>query len=278
MREDEGAQPGDVGTAAVHRRTNRLVLALFVLLATAGTAFLVNGTRLRESPVSISSDLSVVLRPVPMRPPPTLPSLVEMSGRVDDGSPRQGQSIAPAAIDAELSKLATAAVAIAAPERARMGRQFVIEATLAPLLSERALKARLAEAGNVETTSLRVSGRMVATLAGGAAFDIHPGGPIAQWVSEQEPTSWQWIVTPKLSGEQILILTFDAIVTVDLKDDKRSVRTLKKHIDVEVGWPDTIGEWAELLKKSAQDLVFFWTALLLPIGAWTWAKVRRPHP
>jgi hypothetical protein len=195
-----------------------------------------------------------------------------------DSAPRTASATPPIlplnSIDAELAKLMTGNVAFNTPERTRVGEELSVQATLSTTLKAEELTLLVTEPGKVEAAPLKVSRRMIATLAGGSAFDISPGGPVTQWVSESEPTTWTWIVTPKTVGEQFLILTFDAIITMDGKDDKRSLRTFKKLIDVEVGWPNSLGEWMDLLKKWAEGVSYFW-GLVIAVGGAAWAWLRR---
>jgi hypothetical protein len=149
----------------------------------------------------------------------------------------------------------TGNVAFNTPEQTHVGEELSVQATLSTTLKAEELTPLVTEPGKVETAPLKVSKRMIATLAGGSAFDVSPSGPVTQWVSESEPTTWTWIVTPKNVGEQFLILTFDAIITIDGKDDKRSLRTFKKRINVEVGWPHTLGEWIDILKNGVRALL-----------------------
>ena len=121
---------------------------------------------------------------------------------------------------------------------------------------------------------------MAATLTGGAAFDISPSGPQIQWISQKEVTTWTWDVTPKTSGTQYLILSFDALITVNGKDGTRNVNTLKRKIEVEVGWPQTAGEWFELAKKWLANLTWVWASILVPAAVFAvgwWRKRSRPR-
>jgi hypothetical protein len=175
-------------------------------------------------------------------------------------------------IDRALEALDTAKAAFNTPDHARAGTPVSVEVVLSTHLSPEKLKSLVVQSGGqVTLADLKISDRMVATLSGGSAFDISPTTPTEQWISEKEPTRWAWVVTPKAVGEQFLILSFDAVISIDGKDDKRSITTLRRRIDVEVGWPETWGEWLELAKKTAEDISYLWAAILLPIGAGAWA-------
>jgi hypothetical protein len=214
-----------------------------------------------------------------------LPTLLVSSKRVSRGfevSTRAFPAAVPdtdvtasVAIDRALARLAIGKVAFNAIDHARVGRPLVVEAKLSANLTPDELALRVVEAGKVEVVTLRISDRMVATLSGGTAFDVSPNTPAEQWVSKNETTSWSWLVTPKTVGEQLLILSFDAVISIDGKDDKRSIMTLKRAIDVDVGWPETLGEWLELARRTVENISALWAAILLPIGAGIWHLWRK---
>jgi hypothetical protein len=116
---------------------------------------------------------------------------------------------------------------------------------------------------------------MVAKLDGGAAFDVSPPGPQQQLISNEEVTTWTWLVTPKQSGTQVLILSFDAVLNVDGKDGTRTVNTFKKKIEIDVPWPETPSEWVALIKGWFENLSWLWLTILAPAGLWLWNKLRK---
>lgn len=96
-------------------------------------------------------------------------------------------------------------------------------------------------------------------------------------MSAEETNTWHWQVTPKLEGQQVLVLAFDAFIEVNGKEGTHTVNTLRQTIVVEVGWPETPREWAEWLKKWIEYGGWLWTALLLPISLFVlraWSKFR----
>ncbi len=194
-------------------------------------------------------------------------------------SPSSSNPTLSSALDAALKNLVAGNVAFNNPERMTVGRSKVVEVKLSTTLSPEDLKAQLTEAGKKENATLEVGDRMAATLNGGDAFTITPGGPQLQWISRSHVTTWTWDVTPKLSGTQYLILQFDAVITIDGKDGARTINTLKHPIEVDVGWPDSPSEWFELAKKWADNIGWFWASILVPIGALALGWLRkRPSP
>lgn len=115
---------------------------------------------------------------------------------------------------------------------------------------------------------------MAATLVGGSAFDVSPSGPKEQWISDQEPTEWDWQVSPKSVGEQVLILSFDAVISLNDKEDRRTINTFKHRIRVDVAWPQTAGEWLEFIKTTGENVSWIWATLLIPIGGGLWALIK----
>jgi hypothetical protein len=162
-----------------------------------------------------------------------------------------------------------------------VNRSFVVEAKISTYVRKEEIKAIIKEPGSVETADLKVSDRVVATLVGGSSFDISPAGPQEQWISDVEPTIWTWDVTPKIAGDnQVLILSFDAIVSLNNKDDKRNVNTFKRRINVDVSWPTTVSEWLDLIKKTGENVSWIWASILIPVvgGVWAWLRRRRKAP
>ena len=223
------------------------------------------------------SVLLVAIVNIPSSSPPDQPPVGAAREVTPDAPARNGKrSHVGDKVDPVLKELDAAKVAFNPPERARAGKSVFVEAVLSMRLSPDKLKSLVVESGgDVTVYDLKVSDRMVAALSGGSAFDVSPTTPAEQWISEKEPTRWAWVVTPKAVGEQFLVLSFDAVISIDGKDDKRSITTLRRQIDVEVGWPETWGEWLELARKTAEDISYLWAAILLPIGAGAWALFKR---
>ena len=179
-------------------------------------------------------------------------------------------------LDVALNKLVAGNIVFNNPERMTVGRSRIVEVKLSTRLSPDELKSKLTEAGKKESAELKVGDRMSATLNGGGAFDISPSVPQVQWIDQTQVTTWAWSVTPKLVGTQYLLLTFDAVISIDGKDGTRNVSTLTHQIDVEVGWPTSVSEWFDLLK----NISWLWATILVPltlffVGLWRRIKRRR---
>jgi len=210
-------------------------------------------------------------------PYPPLPPHRPKSLETTPASDKAAQKLLDA-VDKILEELKSANLAFNTPEHARVGKTLIVEAKLSTHLAQNELKNRIEEPGKLESASLKVSNRMAATLSNAAAFDISPAGPQEQWISDKEETTWIWQVSPKVSGDQTLFLSFDAIISIDEKDNKRHINTFKKRINVEVDWPETFGEWLELIKKYGENLWWIWAMLVIPIGGGTWRWIKRKDP
>jgi hypothetical protein len=178
-------------------------------------------------------------------------------------------------LDRQLELLKDASVAFNAPQYVTLAKSISIEAKIHPTLPAKELVATVDGAGQVESGSLKVSDRMAATLTGGSAFDISGCSPTEQPVPDRESTSWCWVITPKIGGRQVLVLSFDAVLELAGKDNKRSVKTFTRHINVDVSWPQTWNEWLELAKKTGENLSYLWAGLLVPVGATVWALLSK---
>ena len=181
----------------------------------------------------------------------------------------------PTTVDEALASLRAANVAFNTPDKARLSNEFIVQAKLSTRLRPEELQVLIDEPGKRQVATLNVSDRMAATLSGGSAFDVSPSGPQEQWISESGTTEWNWQVTPKSAGEQSLILTFDALISLNGKEDRRTINTFKRRIVVDVGWPETAGEWLEMVKKTGENVSWIWATLLLPVGGGIWAWIKR---
>jgi hypothetical protein len=181
-------------------------------------------------------------------------------------------------LDEALQKLIAGYVAFNTPDHMLVRKSQIVEAKLSVKLPPNALITQLSEAGKQEAASVLVADRMSATLYGGSAFDVSPSGPQQQLVSHQQVTSWTWDVTAKQVGTQYLILSFDAVLSIDGKDGTRNINTFKRTIKVEVGWPETPTEWLEWLKKLFENISWLWATILVPVGLWIWSRFRKKPP
>lgn len=208
---------------------------------------------------------------------PSAPSRIAIGGPESPEEPASASASPLRLVDEAMRRLVDANVAFNSPPRARLGKDLEIVAKISAKLPKETLAREVDELGTPKVVPLKVSDRVAATLSGGSAFDISPAGPQEQAVSENELTTWSWKVTPKAAGEQMLTLTFDAYIQLQGKDVKRTVRTLTQKISVDVGWPESVSEWLEFIKKQLETANGIWVALLAIGGAvLTWARKISP--
>jgi hypothetical protein len=178
-------------------------------------------------------------------------------------------------VDDALAALETGNIAFNVPEKAKLGKPITLETKLSLRLPPTELKLLVrqpdnGQPGKVETAELKISDEMVATLEGGAAFEIKAITSVQQWIAKKQESTWRWSVTPKLGGAQTLFLTFEALLTINGKQDRILVKALEKRIDIDVGWPETWPERLEYVKKTVESISYLWGVLLVPFGAAVW--------
>ena len=201
-------------------------------------------------------------------------------------APRPGSrptsSVQPSSpLDEALKKLVQGNIAFNNPENMRVADTGEVQAVLSIDVPVNELINSLTAAGKKESASLQVSDHMQATLAGGGAFDVTPAGPQTQWISTTGTTTWHWLVTPKLTGEQFLTLTVDAIITFNGQSDTRNITTLTRQIEVAVASPHSAEEWFAWVKERIEAVGWGWGIVAVAFGAavGVWHKiVRRFRP
>jgi hypothetical protein len=183
----------------------------------------------------------------------------------------------PPTLDQLLERLPFGTAAFNTPDATRVGKMFTVQAVLKTgEIPPEVIKSIITEEGQVTTAHLRVSDRMTATLTGGTAFDISAASPIEQMTSKNAPTEWDWQVTPKTVGVQTLILSFNALINIDGKDGFRTVNTLRKHIKVDVAWPQTFSEWLAWIKDTVAGLQSIWVILAAAVvGGLGWIRHQK---
>ncbi len=250
-----------------------LLLSVVILGALSVLRWFSTLTRLpAPSPPPVTAPPAAVPAPppTPLTPLTPPPSVVPVPPPVPVPTPNVLSTV-----DEALDRLIDGNAAFNAPDKAQVDKPFIVEAKLSVRLRRDEIEVLIKEPGKRMVAALKVSDRMAATLSGGSAFDISPDGPQDQWISGKATTDWTWQVTPRRAGEQFLVLSFDAYMTVNGKDDKRVVNTFKHGISVDVSWPATVSEWLEFIKKTGEDISWIWVTLLVPIGGAIWAWIRR---
>jgi len=133
---------------------------------------------------------------------------------------------------------------------------FVSVRDSARVLTEQVKTATGDTVSRVEVTRVKVSPRMVARLEG-QGFNITPKAsdaiPIA--VSKRGFAEWEWQVTPTESGDQLLVLTLDAVIRLKTGDVPNRQTVLRRRIHVNVTIGDRMRDFGQFLKD-------YWSVIL----------------
>jgi hypothetical protein len=165
-------------------------------------------------------------------------------------------------------------VAFNVPDHMRLGRSQAVHANISPDASCKNAVQSLHDMPNVETAPLRLSMIMRGTLSGGEAFAISPSEQQSQMISETDITSFAWQVTPKQTGQQVLMLRFDLMLKAGGKEGSRTITSLERRIMVEVGWPKFLSEWTKVFRDVGEFIGWTIPAILavLALLGFDWAK------
>ena len=180
-----------------------------------------------------------------------------------DGHPRYAR-----AIDKVLRDLPLANAAFNAPTTMHLNEPTVIQLLLSGERPIRELKDKITALGEKQGATLKASDSMEAHLTG-AGFTIEPVTPAVQLVSGEGVTEWKWEVEPKEAGKRRLHLTLSAIIDLRGREATYTVRTFERTLVIRVTLRERLTGFAE------DNWQWFWSALLIPIGAWLLQRRRR---
>jgi hypothetical protein len=162
------------------------------------------------------------------------------------------------AIEEVLEELPKGNIAFNTPTKARVGKQFEVQAALSLTLPPNEVKALVEQEGKIEVATIKAWTHMYASLSGGSAFDVAPAGDQQQLITAKEPSQWIWQVTPKTSDSQSLILRVGVILDRGEIKGPKPVGTYERKIEVGVGWPETPAEWLEFIKETIEGFSAVW--------------------
>ena len=175
------------------------------------------------------------------------------------------------AADKELAKLDWQEMAYSAPEHMEIGSPAMIEVVLGGGKTFIELVSILESAGKTEGQRIQVAERMEAKLTG-SSFEINANTPEVQLISTTQITQWQWEVKAKQIGHQKLYLSLNALLSVNGKDTKKSIRTFQREISVRV--TSAAGAWAFVEIYWAYISVIF-TAVIIPLIIYLFKRRRK---
>jgi len=174
------------------------------------------------------------------------------------------------------------------PTSMSVGKSTKIIARLSASLPRDDLVAQLTEAAQTEgqlsegsiKNGLMSVRRLLATLSIGG-FVVTPPEPEPALLSN--PTwSWDIVADRAVSGSPNQSLK--AVLVINGKDTTFDI-VYQPHpsarppmIKVEEGWPQTPTEWFEWFKNLFEKFSWLWGTILVPVGVWIWARLRKKPP
>lgn len=176
--------------------------------------------------------------------------------------PAQDDDIA--LVDRTFASLKPANIAFNAPSALWVNESAQVQLLLSLEKGLEDLKSELIEEGQKEGTEIKVSSRMEARLSG-QSFQITAITPEEQGITSQGITEWRWEVAPRATGRQHLHLTVTALLEIEGKTTRRSIRTFDKVIEVNISW------YRQAADAISENWKWAWGALLVPTLGW-WLK------
>ena len=186
--------------------------------------------------------------------------------------------------DAAVASLETGLSAFKLPRRMTQGRATSVALAISLTPTDEAVSRSLQTIQGLETlTRLKVARYMSAQLSGGG-FTIEPAGPIRKQLGRLGPTIWEWRVTPKEAGAQVLRL--ESTVHLSLAggvEEQEPLPVLSQVVNVDVQTPVRGGVvTVPAVTRAAKDAGDLLTslggliaALLGVMAALGWRKKRR---
>lgn len=181
---------------------------------------------------------------------------------VDSGNVAPPQGAVEVALDSVLRNLPPGRVLFDAPDAMRVAeRERIVVRISRDLKGDISEGLRTSGVSDIDVDVLdQVSPLMSATLDG-SSFDIRPLSSEDQPVAETGFTQWEWDVTPKESGTQVLQLRLSLRIALpERTDERKSIPVEEKFIRVHVNLPNTVqsfwgNNWKWVLGTGSPVLV-----------------------
>jgi hypothetical protein len=150
-------------------------------------------------------------------------------------------------VDEYLKKLPLGNIAFNAPKTMKVDEQNSIHVLVSASSSMDEVRAelqrRIGEAKDLEAYAIKLSPLMEAHLTG-ENFTIRAVTPEKQAVASTATTEWQWEVTPRRGGHQVLHLAMNVVVYVRNSPEPRTLQTFDRAIEIEVSSMRLVTDWA----------------------------------
>lgn len=174
-------------------------------------------------------------------------------------------------LDRILSRLRKGTIQYTAPDEVSIKGEIEIGAVIGVNITSEQLTNELRNhfpTVAIESDTLSVSEVMVGAIES-RGFEFSPKEPVAQVVSNSNPTIWRWRGVPKEAGEQPVVVTMSARLKVnDTLSADRLVETWRTVIVVRVSWWDLL--WRFLL----DHIEWVWGSLLVPLAGVIWKLLK----
>lgn len=173
-----------------------------------------------------------------------------------------------------IDKLDQASIAFNKPSKMTQNTLVVIELVLKPGATQDQVRM-MVEVKNSATTEMTIAtseikiSEIIEAKLKGDGFDIESITNERQPISFEEETRWKWKVRPLESGVQRLFLSIDAIVNINNKEEKRTVRTFDEEILVEVA----DFQW----QANAFIMLFIGIFIFIAISWYIFSKIKRKN-
>jgi len=131
--------------------------------------------------------------------------------------------------------------------------------------------SRVSVRGVTVSDQAKLSNKMQASLSG-PDFDIKPSDPVIKPLAGTEATIWEWTVKPKTSGDLLLTMKLEAIITDGQKETPWAVQTWERNIKVETSIWET---FKEFLNETIFKPGNFWQWIVVPIAAAIWMMIKK---
>jgi hypothetical protein len=180
------------------------------------------------------SETPVQGMPLPKTVPPTKTKLPAITGlpattglpkhwQIWPHDPSPNDFVWPRVVDTVDEALATLQIHVDefyGPDSAQEGDSFDVKATIRTNLTNEKLALLINVSDHRVEENLRILDRVAATLEGDLLLDVLPSGPQYKSISNEESASWTWKVTPKASGDRVLLLSFQKVYTLDGRENE----------------------------------------------------------
>ncbi len=171
-------------------------------------------------------------------------------------------------LEKALGRLRPASVAFNTPTTLRLGESTEIQLLLSIREPLARLEKQIAEIGEIEGATVRVSDDMEARLTG-PGFEIEAISDPRQLVVESETTGWKWEIEATETGRHRLHLTLTAFIEVDGERRARTVQTFERTLVIDVTWTSRVSGFVD------DNWQWLWSAILVPVGLWVLQRRRR---